>query len=125
MPTELLTGDFDGDNKTDIVMACGNSNDTPVRYIFYPYISSYEDDGSGCFIEGAETDTNKSWAEGDVPTKLLTGNFNGDFLYGWGNNSYDANIRQLVFGGASTSYGGLLIPNDEGKFVLNTITESY
>ncbi|MCT4544365.1 MAG: ABC transporter substrate-binding protein [Vallitalea sp.] len=53
-----------------------------------------------------------------------TGNFNGEFVEGWGNNAYDNNVRKLVFGGACTGIAGLLITNKEGQIVLNSITKS-
>lgn len=45
-------------------------------------------------------------------------NFNGEFISGWGNSSYDANVRTLVFG------GGLLTADEGGQFLLNYMTES-
>ncbi|GMQ57419.1 ABC transporter substrate-binding protein [Vallitalea sediminicola] len=53
-----------------------------------------------------------------------TPNFNGDFINGWGNNSYDGSIRKFVFGGASNSPAGLMTNNIKGEIVLNSITES-
>ncbi|QUI24339.1 ABC transporter substrate-binding protein [Vallitalea pronyensis] len=45
-------------------------------------------------------------------------NFNGEFIEGWGNSSYDKNIRTLIFG------GGLLTADEGGKFLLNYMTDS-
>ena len=52
-----------------------------------------------------------------------TSNFNGEFISGWGNNSYDGSIRKLVFGGSSTSPAGLMTSNEGGQMVLNSIVE--
>lgn len=51
-------------------------------------------------------------------------NFNGEFIDGWGNSSYDNNVRKLVFGGASTAQAGLMTSDEGGKIILNSIVES-
>lgn len=50
-------------------------------------------------------------------------NFNGEFIDGWGNNSYDNFVRKLVFGNAGTSQVGLLATDEGGKIHLSAITE--
>ncbi|XMB67364.1 ABC transporter substrate-binding protein [Mycoplasmatota bacterium zrk1] len=46
--------------------------------------------------------------------------FNGQFFDGWGNSSYDNNIRRLVFGN-----GGLLCIGEDAKYHQNFMVESY
>jgi ABC-type transport system substrate-binding protein len=82
---------------------------------------------------GKETDQNKDQGQDKDQAKdqepsgyvtIGTANFNGEFIEGWGNSAYDANVRKLIFGGACTANAGLLITDEKGQVILNSITES-
>lgn len=73
VPTELSVADFNGDGLDDILIARGEADSSPVRYIMFSYISN----GDGTFTQSAY-DTRLGWKEGQPPTKILTGDFNGD-----------------------------------------------
>jgi len=75
VPTQLVTGDFNGDGYTDILKARGESDTSPKRYVFFTYLSNGDSSYDKRYY-----DTKLSWAEGGVPTRILTGDFNGDGL---------------------------------------------
>ncbi len=58
----------------------------------------------------------------DAPVTFVVGNtdFAGEFMQGWGNSSYDNNIRKLVDGNE-----GFFTPNADNELVLAHYLESY
>lgn len=73
IPTELLVGDFNGDDRDDVVQARGETDTQPHRYLLLTYFSA----GNGTYTRYGY-DTNLFWSEGDIPTRFLVGDFNGD-----------------------------------------------
>lgn len=82
-----------------------------------------EENDDGQDIEEEEKEEEEEGWNPSGHVIIGTPNFNGEFISGWGNNSYDGSIRKLVFGGASTSPAGLMTSNEGGQIVLNSIVE--
>lgn len=73
VPTEIMTGDFNGDGLDDILLARGEADTSPVRYLYFTYLSN----GDGTYTRKSY-DTQIGWQEGGIPTKLFVGDFNND-----------------------------------------------
>jgi peptide/nickel transport system substrate-binding protein len=82
-----------------------------------------EENDDGQDVEEEKEEEEEGWNPSGHVT-IGTPNFNGFFINGWGNNAYDNNIRQLVFGGASTEAAGLMTSTEGGEIVENSIVES-